>query len=136
MSTQHKNGNGLAGAKLPTENKTTSVVTPNPRTEKPEEQKPQAVVKSLDGLPPLEDRLHKLNVLFTIQSKYNRLKASLAKLEEFDLKSDKESCEIEFTDSKHNEWSTNNPAVMPEFLAFLKETIKKKIKELEPQLVW
>jgi len=135
MSTQQKNGNGLAGTK-PASEKTTTVLTP----EKKDEKKPvEAVVKNLPAvieLPPLEDRLHRLNVLFNLQQKYNRLQQSLQRLGSFELSKDDETCSITFQDKNRNSFTTNNPELMPEFLKFLKETIKKKIKELEPQLKW
>lgn len=84
----------------------------------------------------LEDRLHRLNVLFDLQKKYNALQASLQKLSVFKLTHDSETSVLRFRDDDHNEFSTGNAEVMAEFLDFLKETIKRKIKAIEPLLIW
>lgn len=120
---------------------TAKVVAEKKATPAPaEEAKISAIIKSMsqdnETSIPLEDRLHRLNILFDLQKKYNALQASLQKLTVFKLSHESESAVLRFRDDEHNEFSTGNTEVMSEFLDFLKETIKRKIKELEPLLVW
>lgn len=112
------------------------------KTTSPEDVKTEPILVSftpreqLSQVPNLEDRLHRLNVLFDLQRKYNQLQASLQKLNTFQLTHDSESGYIVFKDENRNEFSTGNVEVTKEFLAFVKATIQKKIKEIEPLLVW
>lgn len=105
-----------------------------------EEAKVSAIIKSIsqdkETFLSLEDRLHRLNVLFDLQKKYNALQASLQKLTVFKLSHESETAVLRFRDDEHNEFSTGNTEVMSEFLDFLKGTIKRKIKEIEPLLIW
>jgi len=112
------------------------------KTTSPEDVKTEPILVSftpkeqLSQVPNLEDRLHRLNVLFDLQRKYNQLQASLQKLNTFQFTHDSESGYIVFKDENRNEFSTGNVEVTKEFLAFVKATIQKKIKEIEPLLVW
>lgn len=129
--TTSKNGavapaaNGTAStAELPTTGGTLKVLTPLP--------------KKTDGekLPPLDERLHRLNELFHLQSNYNRLQASLQKLNDFELKKDSENGGIRIYDSNRNEFQTSNPEITRDVVAYLKNRIKEKIKTIEPLLKW
>ena len=96
--------------------------------------------KEVSKVAPLDERLQRLDQLFVIQTKYQRLKASLTKLDELKLKKGGEE-NLSITISEKNSgryegFETSNPLVVPEVIDFVKETIKKKIKEIEPQLVW
>lgn len=84
----------------------------------------------------LEDRLHRLNVLFDLQKKYNSLQNSLYKLKQFKLTHDGQTAYLSFRDEDRKEFSTQNPEVMQDFLEFLKTTIESKIKAIEPLLTW
>lgn len=92
MTTQ-KNGAALAtnGKASPAEEKATATLAVI-KTEKKEE--PTAPEKKQPEALPLEDRILKLNRLFEIQTKYNRLDNSLNLLKEFDLKKDGECIEL------------------------------------------
>jgi len=94
--------------------------------------------KEKEELKPLEDRLHRLNELFALQTKYNRLQQSKANLSEFTLKSDAENVTLELSDynNRGKSFSTKNPIVIKEVLEFVISTIDKKMKEIEPKLVW
>ena len=102
------------------------------------DQKPVPTVpgKEISALPPLEDRLHRLNQLFDLQQKYNQLQSSLIKLKNFELGKDEDSCRITFSDKNRNEFTTTNQFLMPKFLAFVKSEIQARIKEIEPLLKW
>lgn len=95
------------------------------------------VVKLDESKPqPLEDRLHRLNQLFELQTRYNRLQRSLQKLDEFKQETGAENLTLIFRNSERTEFSTTNPAVIAECIQHVKSTIKTKLKELEPQLKW
>lgn len=86
--------------------------------------------------PPLDERLHRLNVLFDLQKKYNGLKDSLLKLKSFKLGHNHETAYLTFRDEERNDFTTRNTEVMQEFLDFLQSVIERKIKEIEPKLIW
>ena len=108
----------------------------NGTTQKAEIVTPPAVAFPEIKALPLEDRLHRLNQLFEMQQKYNRLQNSLQKLNEFELKKDGDRCNIRLQDDNRNEFSTGNPEIILEVTNFLKLKIKEKIKIIEPLLKW
>jgi hypothetical protein len=92
--------------------------------------------KEEERLQPLDDRLHRLNVLFDLQSKYNRLQDSLKRLNEFSFGKDSDYAGITIRDDNGKDFKTSNPEVTKEVVSFLTATIKTKIKSIEPQLKW
>lgn len=92
---------------------------------------------SKKNLPALDERLQRLNELFDLQKKYNRLTASKQKLAEFKLKKGEENITISIEDSNsRNEFSTSNPVVVLEVLEFVSTKIDEGKKAIEPLLVW
>lgn len=89
-------------------------------------------------LPPLEERLLRINQLFEVQSKYNRLLASKQKLSEFTVaqKSENVSLSIEDNSNRSHDFETRNPELIAEVLECVRQTIDKKIKAIEPLLKW
>lgn len=87
-----------------------------------------------EKLPSLEDRMHKLNVLFDLQKKYQKLQSSSSKLAEFEIASDKENSELCITDDDDNEFKTTNPVVIAEVVKLLQKTIKEKTQALDAQI--
>lgn len=85
---------------------------------------------------PLSDRLHRLNVLFDLQMKYNKLQDTLAKLKAFQIKADKEDSELTIEDGNRNSFATTNSEVIEKVIWHLIETVQTKIKQLENQLTW
>jgi flagellar motor protein MotB len=119
-------------AKVPPSNGATpstlvSIAAPSKKPEKKEIQ---------EELPPLEDRLHRLNQLFHLQQKYSKLQDSLQKLNDFEIKKDGERSSIRIQDDNRNDFATYNPEIVQEVTEFLKRIIKEKIKALEPKLKW
>ena len=92
--------------------------------------------KEEEKLQSLDDRLHRLNQLFEIQTKYNKMQASLQKLNEFEINKDGERSHISIHDDSRNDFTTYNPEIIQEVTTFLKAKIKEKLKLLEPQLKW
>jgi hypothetical protein len=88
--------------------------------------------KEDQDLPPLEDRLHRLNELFEVQTKFNRLHASKQKLNESKLNKKSESIILRLVDSgdRTTEFETRNPELITEVLECVRQTIDKKSKPL------
>jgi len=85
----------------------------------------------------LEDRLFKLNRLFELQTKYNRLEQSLTTLKEFDLKKEGENISLELYDeTSRRRFQTKNSEVVPEIVSALREIIIRRKKAIEPLLNW
>jgi hypothetical protein len=99
---------------------------------------PVTIIPKKEGekLLPLEDRLHRLNQLFTLQVQYNKLQESLQKLNDFEIKKDGERSRLAIQDDSRNEFSTYHPEIVQDVVNFLAIRIKEKIKNLEPQLKW
>ncbi len=92
---------------------------------------------SKDGeLKPLEDRLHRLNLLFDLQRKYNKLQDSKLKLSAFTVKADGETSSLTIRDDQRNDFTTYNPEIIQEVVKFINERIQAKTKEIEPLLTW
>ena len=88
-------------------------------------------------LPPLDDRLQRLNELFAIQTKYNHLQASKQKLSDFQLKKGEENVSLTIEDrNSRQSFTTSNPDVIKDVLQFVKRTIEEKVKAVEPLLKW
>jgi hypothetical protein len=104
------------------------------------EVKPLKKVDSAESqdLPPLEDRLHRINQLFEVQGKYNRLLASKQKLNEFSMaqKSENITLSIEDNGNRSNDFETRNPELITVVLECVRQTIDSKIKAIEPLLKW
>lgn len=85
-----------------------------------------------------EDRMLKISQLFELQQKHTRLIKSLQKLDEFQLKKGEENIRITIDDennSKVEEFTTSNPDVVAETLAFVRATIIDRKKKIESLLV-
>lgn len=94
-------------------------------------------VKVQTDFPPLEDRILRINQLFDLQSRYNRLLKGQSKLAEFKLKKGEEniSCTIRDNNSRE-EFSTTNPELVNAVLDCVRVTVQDKKKALEPLLKW
>lgn len=136
MSTQGKNGNGAVTNGKPENGKVATTLTV--AAPKKDEQKPLPTIpgRKIDDLPPLEDRLHRLQVLFDLHKKYDKLQESLQKLKAFKIKKDGDRSYVTLMDDSRNDFTTYNPEIVQEVVKFLEEKIKEKIKTLEPQLKW
>lgn len=92
---------------------------------------------SKNDLPPLDDRLQRLNELFAIQTKYNHLLGSKQKLNEFQMKKGEENVTLTIEDrTTRQSFTTSNPDVIKEVLLFVKKTIDEKVRAIEPLLKW
>lgn len=90
---------------------------------------------------PLEDRLHKLNRLYELQTKYNTLCQSREKLSAFKMKKNPDEVYLSMGNgnsnySNNDAFKTGNAEIIGEVVDFLKAVIDKKIAALEPLLNW
>lgn len=132
MSTQQLNGsNGTANGK-PVVPKVATVVTIPAKKE--EEVKPKIIVK--DDLPPVEDRILKVQQLMSKVEKHEALNESLRKLHAFKLSSDGSKDVLKISDSKGREFSTSNSTGIADVIETLKKSIAEKIVALEKELVF
>lgn len=93
----------------------------------------------VEELKPLEDRMHRINQLWQLQGKHQRLKESQNRLKKFMAEVEKENLQVTIKSSDYGsreEFTTKNIVVIEEVLTCLIATTDAKIKELEPQLVW
>lgn len=119
MSTQQKNGttiptNGTNGKKIETTVSLSVVKKDEPS-------------KVATANAPLEERILRINQLFELQGKYNRLQKSAALLNEFAMKKGEENIELEIKDrNSRQDFTTSNPEVVKDVLLFVRSTHKRK----------
>lgn len=93
--------------------------------------------KEASTLPPLEDRILRINQLFELQSRYNRLQKSENKLAEFKMKKGEENITLSISDrNAREEFSTQNPELIIAVLECVRVSIQQRKKALEPSLKW
>ena len=133
--------NAAAAAKTDTTPKATAgkltvaAVTPNGEQKKDLQPKASTDMENETTLP-LDERLLKLDVLFSLNKKFLKLRDTKTKLQAFKIAADKESSTLEISDDDRNSFETKNPAI----IAAVKELILKMCNEKEievgNQLVW
>ncbi len=95
---------------------------------------PKKVETTEENLPSLEDRFYKMDTLFSLRERYEKLKDTLDKLNKFKLSTDERSDNIILRDDKGNTFSTSNPAVIAKAVDWLKEDLTAKIKNVDSQI--
>jgi hypothetical protein len=119
-----KPGNGSQSAVKP---ETTPAPTAKVTPIKLDEQKQD----KLSDMPPVEDRIHKVNQLFSLVEKHETLLETKKKLKAFKLSTDGSRDTLRIQDGKGNEFITSNSAVIADVLEVLKVSLDKKIVEVE-----
>lgn len=93
--------------------------------------------KNQTEAPPLEDRILRINQLFELQTKYNRLQKSQNKLNEFKMKKGEENIILSIEDKNtREEFTTSNHKLISSVLECVRVTVQEKKKSLEPLLKW
>ena len=110
---------------------TVPVVTP-----KKEETKKEETKKELSDLPPVEDRILKINRLTSLVEKHETLLETQQKLNAFKLSTDGNRDTLKISDSKGKEFVTTNSSVIADIIESLKTSVSAKVKEVEAQLVF
>ena len=87
-----------------------------------------------DDLPPVEDRILKINQLFGLVEKHESLLELRKRLKSFKISTDGTGDSVQLRDSKGNSFNTSNSACIGDVLEVLKATIDKKIAEVESQI--
>lgn len=83
---------------------------------------------------PLEERLFKLDQLFALQLKYNKLQDSKFKLSTFKLDGDTENASLSIQDENRNRFETKNPIVIGEVLEVIKKSIEANLFSISEKL--
>lgn len=130
-----KNANTANGTKTTTPEtsngksvNTSATLTPvKTEVKKPE---PSVPGKQLSDLPPVEDRVLKVQQLFDLASKREKLQDSLKKLKSIKTSSDNRGLKIQIEDDS-NEWETFNTDAIKDCIVTLEATIKRKLEEVE-----
>jgi hypothetical protein len=117
--TQNGNGKHIA---------TTVTLTPVKDDQKPAPSVPG--VKVLSDLPPVEDRVLKVQQLFDLTNKREKLQESLKKLQSIKTSTESRDLKITIEDSD-SEWETFNTDAIKACIETMKETIKRKLDEVE-----
>lgn len=84
----------------------------------------------------IEDRLHRLNVLFDLQKKFVKWQDTRKNLEGFEVAQNKDNSTLELTDDEGNEFTTTNPIVIAEVVKLVLQVVNTKIKEVEKLIVF
>jgi hypothetical protein len=102
---------------------------------KKEEQKPTPSVpgKVLSDLPPVEDRVLKVQQLSDLVAKREKLLESLKKLKSIKASSENRGLKITIEDD-NDEWETFNTDAIKTCIASMEVTIKGKLQEVEAQI--
>ncbi len=83
----------------------------------------------------IEDRMHRLNILFDLQKKYLKWQETRKNLEGFEIAQNKENSTLELTDDEGNDFTTTNPIVISEVVKLVLQVVNTKIAEVETKLV-
>jgi len=84
----------------------------------------------------IEDKLHRLNVLFDLQKKYTKWQETRKNLEGFEIAQNKDNSTLELTDDEGNDFTTTNPIVIAEVVKLILQVVNSKMKEVEAQIVF
>ncbi|MGN6477257.1 MAG: hypothetical protein ACTHKV_08525 [Flavipsychrobacter sp.] len=134
-----KNANTANGSKPATTPETgngkqvaTTVTLTPVRDEKKDDSKPAPSVPGLrlSDLPPVEDRILRVQQLFDLTAKREKLKDSLKKLSSIKASTESRDLKITIEDSD-NDWETFNTDAIKACIECMKETIKRKLDEVE-----
>lgn len=139
MTTQNKNGNGVAAKENP---KSNTVAVANIKEDGQKEQpaasqltQPPAVIKKeVPEMPPVEDRILKVYQLYSVVEKHETLLETRRKLNAFNLSTDGNRDTLRIQDSRGNEFTTSNSAVIGDVIERLKTSLESKISEVENQI--
>ena len=85
-------------------------------------------------LPPLEDRILKVNQLVSYVDKYEALEETEEKLKKFKLSTDGSRDTLRISDSRGNEFQTTNSGVIADVLETIKASVAAKKAEVEKQI--
>jgi len=135
MSTQ-KSSNGTNGTAKPMQNGKHTAETTTTLSVVKDDTKPAPSIqgKQPPELPPVEDRILKVSQLFSLVEKHETLLETKKKLKAFKLSTDGSRDTLRIQDSRGNEFTTSNSAVIADVLEVLKTSLDKKILEVEAQI--
>ena len=83
---------------------------------------------------PLEDVFYRLDLLFSLRDKHDKLRETQQKLEKFVISSDGRGNSIKLTDAAGETFHTSNEDVFKKITDWLKEDIAKKLETVGSQI--
>lgn len=131
MSTQNKPTNGAAKhevAKSTTPATEQKLELSHTHVSAPDNKEPEKPTLSID------DIFYKMDMLYSLRDKREKLKDSLDKLTKFKLSSDSRTDNVILSDKNGSTFSTFNPEVIAKTIDWLKEDLTKKIEEVEKEI--
>lgn len=117
--------NGTAAPAAPVTAAKVAPLATEPKPQKPEGSKVESI----------EDRLHRLNMLFDLQKKYTRLQEAKKELTDFTINANKENSELELTDDEGNSFTTKNPVIIAAAVKTVLDMVNAKSDEIGAQIV-
>ncbi|MFC4261925.1 hypothetical protein ACFOWM_03480 [Ferruginibacter yonginensis] len=123
-------------ATKPTNGQTPTVTNAQTATPPPVQNPKVEKLKVADELPPLEDRLHKIDVLIDQQRRYLKLAETKTKLEKFETAHNRDNSELILSDDEGHEFKTTNPDVIKEVTKLVFKIVTEKAQVLADQLKW
>lgn len=91
--------------------------------------------KKAPELLPLDDRLHRLNILFDLQKQYNAAQKYRQKLQEFMQEGDDESLTLTFSDDERNELQTKHPRLTKAVFDFVQDWMKNEMQGISDKII-
>lgn len=82
-------------------------------------------------LPPLEDRIYKVQQLTDLVYRREKLQEGLKKLKPFKISTDGRADSIRIQDGQGHEWNTSNSNAIKDVIAALKASLQKQLDEVE-----
>ena len=82
--------------------------------------------KQVLELPPLDERIHRLNILFDLQKQLTACQKSLNKLMEFKQEGDQDTISFHLEDNNRNEFNTSNQKLNRAVLNFTQDWAKNR----------
>ncbi len=131
--------NTKSGTTVPTTNgtakpaefpKNSTVKTTVPIVELPKKEQ-----KEQPELPPLEDRILKIQMLGDLVAKREKLQDSLKKINSFKFSSETRLDKLTIED-EDNEFTTSNTSVLKDVVATIKTTVQRRLAEVDAQLTF
>ena len=111
--------------------------TEKPPTAQAKPETPAKVIKEDEpkALEPIADRLHRLNQLYDLQTKFEKLNDSETALRSFKTSHNSENSKLRLTDDNGQDFTTCNPIVIGEVIKLMLSVITAKRDEVAAKII-